>query len=137
MNITAMIPGNAVVTGMPATASLTPSASTQAAHVSAAPSAPAIQPGVAVAPVSAEQKLAPADDRVLREATQRVQDIVQTRARNLEFSIDKDTSKTVVKLIDVESKEVLRQFPSEEILKLSRALDEMLKANGLLIQGKA
>lgn len=41
---------------------------------------------------------------------------VQTRARNLEFSIDKDTSKTVVKLIDAESKEVLRQFPSEEIL---------------------
>ena len=134
MNITAMIPGNAVVTGMPATAPLTPSASTQAAH---APSAPAIQPGVAVVPVSAEQKLAPTDDRVLREATQRVQDLVQTRARNLEFSIDKDTSKTVVKLIDAESKEVLRQFPSEEILKLSRALDEMLKANGLLIQGKA
>lgn len=136
MNITAMIPGNAVVTGMPATAPLTPSASTQAAHASSS-SVPAIQPGVAVVPVSAEQKLAPTDDRVLREATQRVQDLVQTRARNLEFSIDKDTSKTVVKLIDAESKEVLRQFPSEEILKLSRALDEMLKANGLLIQGKA
>jgi len=137
MNIIAMILGNAVVTGMPVMAPLTSSASTQAAHASSSSSVPAIQPGVAVVPVSAEQKLAPTDDRVLREATQRVQDLVQTRARNLEFSIDKDTSKTVVKLIDAESKEVLRQFPSEEILKLSRALDEMLKANGLLIQGKA
>lgn len=150
MNINA-IPsssGNAAVSGAPVVAPAavnspsapgrdTNSTSTSVQSVAGASSSPALQPAVAVAPVAANQKSARVDENKLREATQRVQDIVQTRARNLEFAIDKDTDKTVIKLIDTETQKVLRQFPSEEMLKLSHALDEMLAASGLLIKGKA
>lgn len=39
--------------------------------------------------------------------------------RKLEFSIDEDSGRNVVKVIDSDSGEVIRQFPSEEVLKLS------------------
>lgn len=50
--------------------------------------------------------------------------------RNLEFSVDKDTNKQVVKLVDSETGDVIRQFPSDEMLAISRAIgkaqEEML-----------
>lgn len=55
-------------------------------------------------------------------------------SQNLQFSIDKDTSKVVVKLTDVATKEVIRQIPSEEMLSIAKALD---KLQGLLIREKA
>lgn len=55
-------------------------------------------------------------------------------SQNLQFSIDKDTDKTVVKLVDVNTKEVIRQIPSKEMLDLAKALD---KLQGLLIKEKA
>jgi flagellar protein FlaG len=42
--------------------------------------------------------------------------------QNLQFSIDKDTGKTIVKLIDSSTKEVLRQIPTEELVAIARAL---------------
>ena len=40
----------------------------------------------------------------------------------LQFRIDADSEQLVVSLIDSESGDVLRQIPSEEVLKLARAL---------------
>lgn len=54
--------------------------------------------------------------------------------QNLQFSIDKDTGKTIVKLIDSSTKEVLRQIPSEELIAIARALG---KGQGGLIERKA
>ena len=39
--------------------------------------------------------------------------------RKLEFSIDEDSGRNVVKVIDSDSGDIIRQFPSEEVLKLS------------------
>lgn len=41
--------------------------------------------------------------------------------RNLEFSVDTDSGRDVVKVLDGESGDVIRQFPSEDVLKLARA----------------
>ena len=43
-----------------------------------------------------------------------------------QFSIDKQLDKVVVKLIDKEQGHVVKQFPSEEALKLARNIDEMM-----------
>lgn len=51
------------------------------------------------------------------------------------FSVDKDSGQYVVKVIDNETKEVLRQLPSEESLAISKNLNRTLK--GLLIDSKA
>ena len=52
----------------------------------------------------------------------------------LEFGMDEDTNIRLVKLIDTQSKEVLRQFPSEEVIHIAKALD---KLQGLLVRDKA
>ena len=54
--------------------------------------------------------------------------------RNLSFSVDKDTEDMVVKVMDTQTKEVIRQFPSEETLKLAKHLEGML---GLIFNDKA
>lgn len=54
----------------------------------------------------------------LKEQMQRVQ-------RNLDFSVDDSSGQVVVKVTDVESGKVIRQIPSEEVLKLSERLEDM------------
>ena len=53
---------------------------------------------------------------------------------NLNFSIDKDTDDMVVKVMDTETQEVIRQFPSEETLKLAKHIEGML---GLILDDRA
>lgn len=50
------------------------------------------------------------------------------------FSIDEDTGKTVVRIVDSTTQEVIKQIPSEEILSIAKALD---KLKGLFIEQKA
>lgn len=59
---------------------------------------------------------------------------IQVFARDLEFTVDPQTHNTIVKVIDRQTKEVLRQMPSEEALAIAHALD---KLQGLMIKQKA
>jgi flagellar protein FlaG len=49
------------------------------------------------------------------------------------FSIDDDSGRSVVKVIDTETKKVLRQFPSEQSLEIGKNLT----TKGLLIDSEA
>jgi flagellar protein FlaG len=60
----------------------------------------------------------------LKQAVGQLNDYVQNMQRDLQFSIDKDSGITVVKVIDTKSEKVIRQIPSEEALKLARSLAE-------------
>ncbi|MFA7243557.1 MAG: flagellar protein FlaG [Sulfuricellaceae bacterium] len=53
---------------------------------------------------------------------------------NLKFSIDKDTERTVVKVVDKETGKTIRQIPSEEILALDKAITHF---QGMLLHDKA
>ena len=53
---------------------------------------------------------------------------------NLKFSIDKDTERMVVKVVDKETGKTIRQIPSEEILALDKAITH---AQGMLLHDKA
>lgn len=70
----------------------------------------------------------------IEKAVKQLNDFVAPRQSDLSFSIDEELGVQVVKILDNQSKEVLRQFPSEEALELARALD---KLQGLLIKDKA
>jgi flagellar protein FlaG len=70
----------------------------------------------------------------LEQAIEDMRKAIDPSARNLQFSIDQDTGRTVVKIVDSATKETIRQFPSEEFLAMSRALD---KVQGLLLKQKA
>jgi flagellar protein FlaG len=58
----------------------------------------------------------------LQVAVSQINDYVQNLQRHLQFTVDEATGKDVVTIIDSESKEVIRQLPSEEALVLARRL---------------
>lgn len=60
--------------------------------------------------------------------------LTQRAQPNLDFSIHEETGAFVVKVIDKDSGEVIRQLPSEEALRIAEQLDEM---RGLLFKGEA
>ena len=65
----------------------------------------------------------------VKEAVHKMQDYMQVIDRDLHFSVDEDSGITVVKVIDPETKEVVRQIPSEDVLRVVRSLE---KGGGLL-----
>ena len=77
-------------------------------------------------------------DSVTREqldaAVKATKDFVGTINSSLEFSVDDDTGTSVVKIIDKETKELIRQIPSQEMLSIAKALDTI---KGLLVRQKA
>lgn len=59
---------------------------------------------------------------------------LQNDHRNLDFSVDDSTGEVVVKVIDGESGKLVRQIPTEEVLKLSKQLDDF---RSLMFEAKA
>ena len=76
----------------------------------------------------------PVTQEAVAAAVQSANAYVQSVSSSLQFSLDKDTGHTVVKMIDTQTEEVLRQFPSEEMLAISKSIDRM---QGLLINREA
>lgn len=74
------------------------------------------------------------DREELERALENVRRVVEPVAHNLQFIVDEDTGRTVVKVLDSATDQVIRQIPSEEILSIAKALD---KLSGLLIEQKA
>lgn len=70
----------------------------------------------------------------VEQAVRQVNDFVHPINDSIEFSLDSETNKVIVKVIDVATKEVIKQFPSEEMLAIAKALDRL---QGLLISNKA
>ncbi|MDR4652200.1 MAG: flagellar protein FlaG [Nitrosomonas sp.] len=70
----------------------------------------------------------------IQDAVDQIQQFTQTLTQNLNFSIDEDTGKTVIKIMDTQTQEVIRQIPSEEAINIARALGEI---KGLLFSDEA
>jgi flagellar protein FlaG len=70
----------------------------------------------------------------LDRAVSEVKKALAPVARNLQFSIDDATGRSVVKVVDATTNEVIRQMPSEELLAITRSLD---KLSGLFVKNKA
>jgi len=73
----------------------------------------------------------PADVEKIQQA---VQQIAHPGVSALEFSMDPETGRTVVKIIDSATGELVRQIPMEEMLALAKSLDRL---QGLLFHTKA
>lgn len=70
----------------------------------------------------------------IKQAVQKIQETVDNLAQNLRFSIDEETGKTIIKVMDAHTDEIIRQIPTEEAVEIARTLD---KVQGLLFNGKA
>ena len=81
--------------------------------------------------VQASQKMSAEEVQVVLD---KMNEFMGSGQHNLNFSIDKDTDDMIVKVMDTETKEVIRQFPSEETLKLAKHIEGML---GLILNEQA
>lgn len=63
---------------------------------------------------------------------------MQQSNRSMAFSVDANTKRLVVKLTDTETGQLIRQFPSEEVLAIAQSIDQYLSQHqGLLLKQKA
>lgn len=104
----------------PAERDLAASAPKRAAPVEASPTAPARE----------ARKL---PDQVV-DAVAAINKSLQASGQNVEFTVDTDSQRTVIKVVDQETQQVLRQMPTEEALEIAKALDRI---SGRLIQHEA
>lgn len=70
----------------------------------------------------------------VKQAVSEINKAMQFMSRQLEFSVDTDSERTIVKVIDQQTREVIRQMPTKEALEIGKALE---KAQGLLIKQTA
>ncbi len=61
----------------------------------------------------------------LDEAVKKVSDFLSAQNRDLLFNVDEQTQRTVVTVKESSSGEVIRQIPSEEVLKLANRIQEL------------
>jgi len=69
----------------------------------------------------------------VEDAVKSVNEFLKPINDSIQFSIDDDTGISIIKVIDIATKDVIRQFPSEEMLSIAKAIDQM---KGLLVQQK-
>jgi flagellar protein FlaG len=90
------------------------------------------------------QEKAVADDKPVvdsvssRELLKQVENHPQMVRRNLAFSIDEETGREVIRVIDSETKEVIRQLPPEQILHMIAQIQELRESMtpGVLLDDK-
>jgi len=95
-------------------------------------------PQVAVKPAAeqqAAQQAAQPTTAQLKSAVDNLNRAMIENNSNVEFTIDKDTKQTVIKVVESQTGKLIRQFPSEEILAVSRMIGEVQQ--GLLVKQKA
>lgn len=68
----------------------------------------------------------PLTPKQLEKVAQQLQDFVGDLNRNIEFSVDKDSGRDVIKVTDKDSGDLLKQYPSEEVLTLVSKLSDMV-----------
>ena len=77
------------------------------------------------------------DDKALREEIEQtvneIGDFVQNIQRNLQFTVDNSSGETIIKVTDKETDDVIRQIPSEEVLRLQQYIKD---ASGILFKAK-
>lgn len=97
---------------------------------------PVVQKGTA--------KSAPVEKTQLNGMIDELNGLAQVVQRQLEFSIDEDNGEVVVKVVDAETRDVVREIPPEEIREMRKRLSEISEKlfqknekTALLFQAKA
>lgn len=86
-------------------------------------------------PKTALKELSPTEqEERAKAAADRINEFIEAFTRDLQFTVDKDTERVVLKVVDRQSGKVIRQIPSEEALEIAKALDDL---KGLIITEKA
>ncbi|MBK6636195.1 MAG: flagellar protein FlaG [Rhodocyclaceae bacterium] len=80
------------------------------------------------------QKSAQVTQKQVEQAFEQLKTKLATPSNALQFELDKQSGDTIVRVLDGETGEVIRQIPSKELLEIARALDKM---QGMLLKQQA
>ena len=96
-----------------------------------------------------DQQAKVAEEKQLRERTvdpeslnkliQEMNDQPQIKRRALQFSMHEETGQMLVKVYDLDTDELIREFPPEEILNIAERIHDLLaeKGKGIMLQDQA
>ena len=121
---------NSLLSKTPQTRPARPEAAQQANNTAQAAKVIELRPA-ATEPV---KELPPAEMAELEKAVENLNHALQDIKRELRFSVDDDTGRTIVKVINADTDEVVRQIPSEQLLNAVRHMDQQA---GLLLDTEA
>ena len=79
------------------------------------------------------QGRAPSNEQ-LNQAVKQIQDVIKQTANSLVVLHRRRPGRSIVRVVDTESKKLIRQIPSEEVLAIAKVLD---KLQGLLVKQQA
>lgn len=87
-----------------------------------------------------EETLNENEQKALEDAVEVIADFMNLSIKNVNFAKDDGSDKTVIKVFDSESKELIKQFPSEEVLEIAQRIVELRqdvgKKTGILLDEK-
>ena len=73
----------------------------------------------------ANQQESEQSQSLIEESIESVANFVNSVSKNVDFLVDEDSGRTVIKIIDVKSQELIRQFPSDEIISMATRIKEL------------
>ena len=74
------------------------------------------------APAPAPAPAPDLNDEVMRAVAKQIESYLRANGRDLQFSVDQETGRTVVTVRDSSTGEVIRQIPDAEALRIAQAL---------------
>ena len=95
--------------------------------------APADPPQHAVKAAAQQQPTA----AQLKSAVDNINRAMKQNNSNVEFSIDKNTKQSVIKVVESDTGQVIQQFPSEQVLAISQMIGNEQQQHGMLIKQNA
>ena len=88
--------------------------------------------------VEAQQQSQEVSEEKAKEVVEQLNKHAQAVNRDLFFSVDEDSGKTVIKVVNADTAELVRQIPSEEVLRLSETIRESIETStGVIVQTTA
>lgn len=81
------------------------------------------------------------DPEAVQEAVEKLGQFMETVSSSLKISVDDDLSKVVLRVVNTENDETIRQIPAEEVLDLMRRMRDLSEeffgdTKGLLVENK-
>lgn len=77
---------------------------------------------------------APPTRESVNVAAKQIESFVKSTIRNLDFSVDDSLGVRIVRVVDPETQDVIRQIPAEETLRIAKTLEFV---NSVLVRQKA
>ena len=101
----------------------------------AAPRATEVNADTLQAAKQTAEKIEETQER-LEQAVSNINEYTQNIQRSLQFTISESDGRTIIKVIDSETNEVVRMIPPDETMKIAQNLGSLTDGGGLLFQAK-